>query len=93
MLREILNLINMLNTGVVHDDINSAEFSQSLIHQIFTVDGFCQVCVNKVSFSLRVFCFEVILDSIDFLLGGKTIENDIVSPLSQGMGNPQTDTT
>lgn len=82
MLGEVFAFINMLNTCVVHDNVDSAKLSHSLVNQIFTVDGLSQVSINKESFSLRIFGFEVILDSIDFLLGGETIENDIVSPLS-----------
>lgn len=93
MFWEVLDFINMLDSCVIYDDINSTEFGNCLIYEIFAINWLCQICINIVGFNFRVLSLEVCLNSIDFFLVSESIQYDIVSLFGKGVSNAQSDST
>lgn len=88
--REVDTFVNVLHTSVVDQNVDSSEFFESLIHDLFAVCGLGQIGKNVEGFSVGVLGLKLFGGFLDFFFRGKAIENDVESFGSQGVSNSKT---
>lgn len=90
---EIDALIDVLDAGIVDQDINSSEFLQGFLDDLLAVSGLGQIGKDIDGLSIGVFSLELFDSLFDFLIGSEAVENDIVSLGSKGVSDSETDST
>ena len=82
-----------MRTCVVNQNINTSELFQSFIHDLLAILRLSEISKDIVCLNVRILLFEVVRGVLYLLIRSEAIENNIVSPLSERMGNAKPDTT
>ena len=85
--------INVLHACVVDQHVNPSEVFHCFLNDLFGIFSLGQVSEDKLCLNVGVLLCKVCLGVLDFLLGGETVEDDVVSTSCEGVSDAEADAT
>ncbi len=81
----------MLDPGIVHQDVDAAEFDDALLDEAGGFLGLHQVRAVVDDAAHRADSVELLADEVDLALFGEAVDHDVRTGLRKGTGDAETD--